>query len=141
VSPSSTATTSARSTSPPIPCSISARSTWRSTRTSSVSISLPVTFGFLAYPPHCSSSTSSPRGCYRVFSSSFAPISTFVHDRFETAGGVECYLRYYVYLHCNGTWPTTLSYLYTLPTLIRFSVSHNFIEKKTFYEEAKGPLV
>jgi hypothetical protein len=64
--PSSTATTSVRSTSPPIPCSISARSTWRSTCTSSMSVS-PVTFGFSASPPRRSSLTSSPRGYRRVY--------------------------------------------------------------------------
>jgi hypothetical protein len=61
------ATTSARSTSPPIPCSISARSTWRLTCTSSASVSLPVTFGFSASPPRCNSLTSSPRGYRRVY--------------------------------------------------------------------------
>jgi hypothetical protein len=40
-SPSSTATMSMRSISPPIPCSISARSTWRSTCTLSARVSLP----------------------------------------------------------------------------------------------------
>jgi hypothetical protein len=60
--PSSTATTSAPSTSPPIPCSISARSMWRSTCTLSASVSLQVTFGFSASPPRCSSPTSSPKG-------------------------------------------------------------------------------
>jgi hypothetical protein len=59
--PSSTATTSAPSTYP-IPCSIKAQSTWRSTYTSSTSMSLLVTFGFSAFPPHCSSPTSSPKG-------------------------------------------------------------------------------
>jgi hypothetical protein len=66
--PSSNATTSARSTSPPILCSISARSTWRSTYTSSASVSLPVTFGFSASPPRCSSPTSPQRGYRRVYS-------------------------------------------------------------------------
>jgi hypothetical protein len=65
--PSSTAATSAQSTSPPIPCNISARSTWRSTCTSSASVSSPVTFGFSASPPHCSSPTSSPRDYCRVY--------------------------------------------------------------------------
>jgi hypothetical protein len=51
---SSTATTSARSTTPPIPCSISARSTWRSTCTLSASGSPPVMFGFSVSPPRCS---------------------------------------------------------------------------------------
>jgi hypothetical protein len=36
---------------------------------------------------------------------------------------LECYLRYCVYLHCNGPWPTSLSYIYTLPTSIRVRVS------------------
>jgi hypothetical protein len=65
--PSSTATTSTRSTSPPTPCSISARSMWRSTCTSSASVSLPMTFGFSASPPRCSSPTSSPRDYRRVY--------------------------------------------------------------------------
>jgi hypothetical protein len=52
--PSSTATTSVWSTSPPISCNISARSTWRSTCTSSASVSLPVTFGFSASSPRYS---------------------------------------------------------------------------------------
>jgi hypothetical protein len=65
--PSSTTTTSAQSTSPPTSCSISARSTWRSIYTSSASVSPPVTFGFSASPPNCSSPTSSPRGYRRVY--------------------------------------------------------------------------
>jgi hypothetical protein len=87
--PSSTATTSARSTSPPIPCSISARSTWRSTCTSFASVSPPVMFGFSVSPPRYSSPTSSPRGCRRAFLPSFTPVSTSVQDRVETAGGVR----------------------------------------------------
>jgi hypothetical protein len=67
VPPSSTATTSTPSTSPPIPCSISAKSMWRSNCTSSASVSLQVTFGFSASPPRCSSPTSSPRGYHRVY--------------------------------------------------------------------------
>jgi hypothetical protein len=55
------------STSPPTPCSISARNMWRSTCTSSASVSLQVTFGFSAFPPRCSSPTSSPRGYRRVY--------------------------------------------------------------------------
>jgi hypothetical protein len=46
VPPLSTATTSGQSTSPPIPCIISARSMWRSTWTSFASVSPPMTFGF-----------------------------------------------------------------------------------------------
>jgi hypothetical protein len=46
VPPLSTATTSAQSTSPPIPCNISAQSTWRSTYTSSASVSVLMTFEF-----------------------------------------------------------------------------------------------
>jgi hypothetical protein len=67
VLPSSTVTTSAPSTSPLIPCNINARSMWRSTCTSSASVSMPVTFGFSASPPCCSLSTSSPRGYRRVY--------------------------------------------------------------------------
>jgi hypothetical protein len=47
---SSTVTTSAPSTSPLITCNISARSMWRSTCTSSASVSMLVTFGFSASP-------------------------------------------------------------------------------------------
>jgi hypothetical protein len=65
--PLSTATTSALSTSPPIPCSISVRSTWRSTCTSSASVSPPVTFRFSVSPPHCSSPTFSPGGYCQVY--------------------------------------------------------------------------
>jgi hypothetical protein len=50
VQPSSTATTSVRSTSPPTPCNISAISTWRSTYTPSTSVSLLVMFGFSVSP-------------------------------------------------------------------------------------------
>jgi hypothetical protein len=88
--PSSTVTTSTRSISPPIPCITSARSTWRSTCTSSASVSLAVTFGFSASPPHCSSSTSSRRGYHRMYSSIFDPVSTSVHDRIETSEGGGC---------------------------------------------------
>jgi hypothetical protein len=76
--------------------SISARSMWRSTCTSFASVSPPVTFGFSAFPLRRSSPTSSPRGCRRVFSPSFAPVSTSVQDRVERlrGGGVlECCLR------------------------------------------------
>jgi hypothetical protein len=48
---SSTAKMSARSTSPPIPCNISARNTWRLTFTSSSSVSPPVMFAFSASRP------------------------------------------------------------------------------------------
>jgi hypothetical protein len=65
--PSYTATTSALSTSSRISCSISARIMWRLTCTSSASVSLQVTFGFSAPPPRCSLSTSSLRGCRRVY--------------------------------------------------------------------------
>jgi hypothetical protein len=82
----STATTSAQSTSP-IPCNISTRSTWRSTCTSSTSVSLPVTFGFSTAPPRYSLLTSSLMGCHRVYSPAFDPVSTYVHDIVETAGG------------------------------------------------------
>jgi hypothetical protein len=86
--PSSTATTSARSTSPLIPCT-SARSTWRSTCTSYASVSPSVTFGFSASQPRCSSPTSSTRGYCRVLSLSFNPVSTSIHDRVETTRGVR----------------------------------------------------
>jgi hypothetical protein len=36
---------------------------------------------------------------------------------------LECCLRFCVYLYCNGPWPSILSYIYTLPTLIRVRVS------------------
>ena len=36
---------------------------------------------------------------------------------------LECCLCYCVYLYCNGPWPTTLFYIYTVPTLIRVRVS------------------
>jgi hypothetical protein len=65
--PSSLAAMSVRSTSPPTPCIISARSMWRSTCSSSASVSLPVTFGFSASPPRCNTTTSSPRGYRRVY--------------------------------------------------------------------------
>jgi hypothetical protein len=68
-------------------CSISARSTWRSICTLSVSGSPPVTFGFLASPPSCSSPTSSPRGCRRVSSPTSDPVSTSVQDRDCGGGG------------------------------------------------------
>jgi hypothetical protein len=67
---------STRSTSPPISCNISARRTWRSTCTLSASGSPPVTFGFSTSPQRCSSPTSSPRGCRRVSSPTFDPVST-----------------------------------------------------------------
>jgi hypothetical protein len=40
---------------------------WRSICTSSASVWLPATFGFSAFPPHCSSLTSSPRGYRQVY--------------------------------------------------------------------------
>ena len=43
-------------------CGISARSMWKSTRTSSASVSLPVTFRSSTSPLRCSSPTYSPRG-------------------------------------------------------------------------------
>jgi hypothetical protein len=85
VPPSSIATTSAQSTSPPISCSISARSTWRATYTLSTSVLLLVTFRFSVSPPCCSSPTS-PRGYRRVYSPIFDPVSTFVQYRVEIAG-------------------------------------------------------
>jgi hypothetical protein len=82
--PLSTATILARSTSPQIPYTISARSTWRSTFTLFGSASTPVMFGFSTSRPRYSSMTSSPRCCHRVPSTIFAHVSTSVHDRVET---------------------------------------------------------
>jgi hypothetical protein len=76
--PLSTVTTLARSTSPPIPCNISARSTWRSTCTSFVSASLSVMFGFSASPPRYNLPIFSPKGYRRVYSLIFNSVSTFV---------------------------------------------------------------
>jgi hypothetical protein len=84
--PSSTATTLARSTSPPIMCNISVQNTWRSTSTSSSSVSQSAMFAFSTFRPPRSSLTSSPRGYPRVYLLSSDPVSTFVHDRVETAG-------------------------------------------------------
>jgi hypothetical protein len=86
--PSSTVTTSARSTTPPIPCSINARSTRRSTCNSFASVWPSVTFEFSASPPRCSSPSSSPRGYCPVFSPSFTSISTSVQYRVQTVGSV-----------------------------------------------------
>jgi hypothetical protein len=104
--PSSTAIMSARSTSLPISCNISARSTWRSTCTLSASVSLSATFGFSASPPHCSSPTSSLRGYRRVYSTSFNSASTSVHDRVETIEVLEYPLR------VLGLAPCNYSYIY-----------------------------
>jgi hypothetical protein len=95
------ATTSARSTSPPTPCNISAQSTWRSTCTSFVRLSLPVTFGLLSSPPRYSSPTSSPRGYRLVYSQIFNPVSTSVHDRVETTGVLEYPFRILWFTPCN----------------------------------------
>jgi hypothetical protein len=97
---------------------ISARSTWRSTCTSFASVSPPVTFGFSAFPLRRSSPTSSPRGCRRVFSPSFAPVSTSVHDRVERlpGGGVlECCLRLSSGLPSSTVYNVSAVYLSTNP--------------------------
>jgi hypothetical protein len=69
--------------------------------TSSASMSLPVTFGFSASPPRYSSPTSSPRGYRRVYSPIFNLVSTFVHDRVETARGVRVPVRVLGLASCN----------------------------------------
>lgn len=39
---------------------------------------------------------------------------------------LECCLCQCVYLHCNnGSWPTTFTYIYALPTMIWFRVSYS----------------
>jgi hypothetical protein len=81
------------SISPPIPCSISAQSTWRSTCTTSASVLPPMTFGFSASQSRCSSPTSSLRGYRRVSSSIFVVVLTSLKDRVETAGGVRAPFR------------------------------------------------
>jgi hypothetical protein len=96
-----TSTTLARSTSPPIPCNISTISTWRSTRTSSASVSLPVMVGFSLSPPRCSLLTSSPRGHRRVYSPIYNLVSTFLHDRVESAGVLEYPFRVLGLAPCN----------------------------------------
>jgi hypothetical protein len=102
--PSSIATTSTQSTSPPIPCSISARSTWRSTHTLSVSVSLSMTFGFSPSPSRCSSRTSSQRGYRRVYSPIFDLVSTSILDRVEFAGVLEYSFRVLGLALCNYSY-------------------------------------
>lgn len=93
--PSSIAKMSEWSIAPPIPCNISARSTCRSTFTLSTSLSLSAIFGFSASRPLCSLPISSTRDLHLVFSLSFDPISTSVHDRVVTAWGVRILLGLY----------------------------------------------
>jgi hypothetical protein len=126
------ATTSARSTSPPISCSINAQNTWRSTCALSASGSPLVTFEFSTSSPRCSSPTSSPRGCHRVSSSTFDPVSTSVQDRVETAGGVGVLLEFrglvpvylLAYPRCNEVGPITqLIYMHSQPSRVSLSNS------------------
>jgi hypothetical protein len=93
--PSSIATTSAWSTSPPILCSISVRSTWKSTYTSSARVSLPVTFGFSASPPRYSSPTSSPRDYCRVYSPTSIQSRHLYRIELRLQGGVEYLLGFW----------------------------------------------
>jgi hypothetical protein len=98
VSLSSTATTSPRFASPTL-CSTSARSTWRSTSTSSVSMSQSAMFVSRQLR---SLATSSPRGSHPRCSRSFGPISPSVMPRVVTARVLDLCICH----GCNGLRPT-----------------------------------
>jgi hypothetical protein len=53
-----------------------------------------VAVAFSASRPPCISWTSSPRDCRRVYSLSFASVSTSIQDRIDTAGVLDSYLGY-----------------------------------------------